>query len=111
MGWNWVTPGASDGIWALSGTNAFYNGGNVGIGTGEPFEIAGKCGMDSTAFVRELRAAGLHGVGVVPYQRKEFGGARLNLSADSEANLPALNIHLLSAAQKHSSGSIFARAS
>jgi uncharacterized protein YbbC (DUF1343 family) len=48
-------------------------------------------------------------VAVEPYQRKEFGGARLSLSADSEANLPALNIHLLAAAQKHSSGSIFAR--
>lgn len=82
---------------------------DVGIGTGEPFQCAGKCGMDSAAFVRELRTAGLHGVGVEPYQRKEFGGARLSLSADSEANLPALNIHLLAAAQKHSSASIFAR--
>lgn len=33
---NWVTPGASDGIWALNGTNAFYNGGYVGIGTSTP---------------------------------------------------------------------------
>ncbi len=33
---NWVTPGASDGIWALNGTSAFYNAGSVGIGTGSP---------------------------------------------------------------------------
>ena len=33
---NWVTPGASDGIWALNGTSAFYNGGYVGIGTSTP---------------------------------------------------------------------------
>lgn len=82
---------------------------DVGIGTGEPFQMAGKCGMDSLAFVNALRAAGLHGVGIEPYVRKEFAGARLNLSADSEANLAALNIHLLAAAQKNSRGSIFAR--
>ena len=80
---------------------------DVGIGTGEPFQTAGKCGLDPGAFVSELRACGLRCV--EPYSRKEFGGARLNLSADSEANLAALNIHLLSAAQKNSRGSIFAR--
>ena len=82
---------------------------DVGIGTGEPFQTAGKCGLDSVAFVRELRASGLRGIGVEPYVRKEFGGARLNLTADSETNLAALNIQLLCAAQKHSRGSIFAR--
>ena len=81
---------------------------DVGIGTGEPFQMAGKRGMDSDAFVRELRATGLRGVGVEPYARKEFGGARLSLSADSDANLAALNIQLLCAAQRNSRGSIFA---
>ena len=33
---NWVTPGASDGIWALNGTSAFYNAGSVGIGSSAP---------------------------------------------------------------------------
>ena len=80
---------------------------DVGIGTGEPFQTAGKCGLDPGAFVSELRASGLRCV--EPYSRKEFGGARLNLSADSEANLAALNIQLLCAAQRHSRGSIFAR--
>jgi uncharacterized protein YbbC (DUF1343 family) len=82
---------------------------DVGIGTGEPFQCAGKCGLDSTAFVQELRACGLRGVGVEPYRRDEFGGARLSLSADSNTNLAAINIQLLSAAQRHSNGSIFAR--
>ena len=82
---------------------------DVGIGTGEPFQMAGKCGLDSGAFVRELRASGLRGAGVEPYTRKEFSGARLSLSADSDTNLAALNIHLLCAAQQHSRGSIFAR--
>lgn len=82
---------------------------DVGIGTGEPFQCAGKCGLDPVAFVRELQSAGVHGVRVEPYRRDEFGGARLSLTADSEANLAALNIHLLTAAQKHTRGSIFER--
>ena len=82
---------------------------DVGIGTGDPFQCAGKCGMDCGAFVRELRASGLRSSFAEPYVRKEFGGARLNLSADSDVNLAALNIQLLYAAQKNSRGSIFAR--
>jgi len=39
----------------------------------------------------------------------EFSGARLNLSADSQVNLSAVNIQLLCAAQRNSRGSIFAR--
>ena len=35
-GLNWITQGGGGGIWALAGTNAFYNGGNVGIGTATP---------------------------------------------------------------------------
>jgi uncharacterized protein YbbC (DUF1343 family) len=82
---------------------------DVGIGTDAPFQMAGKCGMDGLAFARELRATGLHGVKFEPYSRNEFGGARLDLSADSEANLTAVNVHLLSAAQRNSRSSIFAR--
>ena len=33
---NWVTPGLTDGIWALNGTNAFYNAGSIGLGTSSP---------------------------------------------------------------------------
>jgi hypothetical protein len=44
-----------------------------------------------------------------PYARKEFGGTLLGLTADSDTNLPAVNVYLLSAAQKNSGFSIFAR--
>jgi uncharacterized protein YbbC (DUF1343 family) len=80
---------------------------DVGIGTDSPFQMAGKCGMDPGLFVRELQANGLRSA--EPYRREEFGGARLNLSADSPVNLAAVNIQLLCAAQKNSRGSIFAR--
>ncbi len=80
---------------------------DVGIGTDAPFQCAGKCGLDPAAFIRELHANGLRSA--EPYSRKEFAGARLNLSADSAVNLAAVNIQLLCAAQKYSRGSIFAR--
>jgi uncharacterized protein YbbC (DUF1343 family) len=80
---------------------------DVGIGTDAPFQFAGKCGLDSDAFVRELHACGLRSA--EPYSRGEFSGARLNLSPESAVNLAAVNIQLLCAAQKFSKGSIFAR--
>ncbi len=80
---------------------------DVGIGTDAPFQCAGKCGLDSAAFVRELHSSGLRGA--EPYSRKEFAGARLSLSADSAVNLAAVNIQLLCAAQTFPRGSIFAR--
>ena len=82
---------------------------DVGIGTGQPFQMAGKSGVDSVAFVRWLRENGLRGVSVEPYRREDFGGARLELGADRAGNLAAVNVHLLSAAQRVSRGSIFAR--
>jgi len=48
-------------------------------------------------------------VGIEPYARKGFGGAQLSLTADSETNLSAVNVHLLAAAQRNSRSSIFAR--
>ena len=47
---NWVAPGAGDGIWALSGGNAFYNGGLVGIGTSSPaakLDVRGSLVLDA----------------------------------------------------------------
>jgi len=82
---------------------------DVGIGTDAPFQMAGKYGMDASIFSRELRTLGLNSVGIEPYAQKGFGGARLNLSADSETNLPGVNVYLLCAAQKNSKTDIFAR--
>jgi uncharacterized protein YbbC (DUF1343 family) len=81
---------------------------DVGIGTDEPFQMAGMCGADSRSFTR-LCSGGVSGVQFMPYERKEFAGSRLKLSGDCDANLAGINVHLLEAAQKASRTSIFAR--
>jgi uncharacterized protein YbbC (DUF1343 family) len=82
---------------------------DVGIGTGEPFQMAGAYGLDGRAFTQSLRLQGLTGVGLTPYARAEFAGARLDLDADTDVHLAGVNVHLLEAAQKLKKGSIFAR--
>jgi uncharacterized protein YbbC (DUF1343 family) len=79
---------------------------DVGIGTDAPFEMAGAAGRESGAFAAALRR---WGVPCGPYERKEFGGARLNLSAKSGVNLAGVNVHLFSALQAQTRGSVFAR--
>jgi uncharacterized protein YbbC (DUF1343 family) len=81
---------------------------DVGIGTGDPFEMAGCCGSNRHLFSRHACSVGLRGVEFTPYERQEFAGSRLQLNADSDANLAGINIHLLEAAQKARASSIFA---
>ena len=82
------------------------SGFDVGIGTHEPFQNAGMYRADGAAFTSRLREAG---ISAAPYAREEFSGARLTLSAKSDVNLAGINVHLLAAAQRERSGSIFAR--
>ena len=82
---------------------------DVGIGTGDPFQMAGCAGADCRVFTKRLSAGIPDGLSLQPYERKDFGGARLNLSADSGVNLAGLNVHLLEAAQKARGSSVFAR--
>lgn len=80
---------------------------DVGIGTTNPFEMAGSAGLDAALFCARLVKCGLP---VKPYLRSEFGGARLALTALTDVNLAAINVHLLAELQRlRGKGSIFAR--
>lgn len=68
---------------------------DVGIGSGDPFQMGGVKGIDGAAFTSRIRSGG---ISASPYTREEFAGARLNLSAKSTVNLTGVNVHLLSAA-------------
>ncbi len=82
------------------------SGFDVGIGTSTPFQVAGLGNCNGSTFTAALRAAG---ISATPYARDEAAGARLTLTANSDVNLAAVNVHLLAAAQSQRSGSIFAR--
>ncbi len=82
------------------------SGFDVGIGTDAPFQMAGLCNCNGPAFTSAVRGAGIP---AAAYARAEAAGARLTLSGTSDVNLAAVNIHLLAAAQRQRTSSIFAR--
>ena len=81
------------------------SGFDVGIGTGDPFLMAGVYRIDGGAFTDKVCQCG---VSASSYSRDEFSGARLNITAKSRVNLAAINVHLLAAAQAQR-GNIFAK--
>lgn len=81
------------------------SGFDVGIGTGEPFQMAGAARIDGPAFTARVRDGG---VPASAYGREDMAGARLNISAKSSVNLTGINIHLLAAVQAAKPG-IFKR--
>ena len=81
------------------------SGFDVGIGTGEPFQMAGAARIDGPAFTARVRDGG---VPASPYSRDDMAGARLSISAKSAVNLTGINIHLLAAVQAAKPG-IFKR--
>ena len=81
---------------------------DVGIGTEEPFQIAGSRGADGGEFTKCMKGCGIGGVDFSPYARKEFAGSKLRLGAGSDVNLAGLNVYLLEAAHKLRGSGIFA---
>ncbi len=82
------------------------SGFDVGIGTGNPFEMGGFSGCDHGDLTSMLSNGGIP---CSAYEANGATGARLNVSFGSNVNLAAINIYLLAAAQQQKKGSIFAR--
>jgi hypothetical protein len=81
---------------------------DIGIGTENPIGYAGGRGVDAGAFVRVCRNWNMPGVGFTPYERKEFGGARLSLHLRAAANLTSLDVHLLAELNRQMGGRVLA---
>lgn len=82
------------------------SGFDVGIGSGNPFEMGGFAGCDGGELTSLLSNGGIP---CGPYDRGSAAGARLNIGFDSNVNLAGINVYLLAAAQQQKKGSIFAR--
>ena len=96
-GFSWTTPGGGSGPWSLNGTHAFYNGGNVGIGTNSPTSKLHLSGVSDA-----LRLSGsapfltLQDTSAGLYSRIQGNGAGMDLKTQGavEGSNPSGLIHL-----------------
>ena len=93
--------------YAATGLAGEVEGVETGCGGPEPFQIAATKWTSASEFAAYLRSLKLPGVSFSEYAKSGFGGVRIHIDPDSSANLSALGIHLLAAAQKSAPQSIF----
>lgn len=98
LGWNgadWLPVNDNAGLWSLSGSNAYYNSGKVGIGTNNPEQQLGvytSSGVsyiqvsDNTTGVNSGVRFGLNGAGNA-YIINDFAGKALNLGTGGTTHL------------------------
>jgi uncharacterized protein YbbC (DUF1343 family) len=84
---------------------------DVGIGTENPFGYAGGSGVNPQAMLAACRGFGASGVSFSPYSRNGFGGVRLNIHPHAQANLTGLDVQMLDAVNRLTSGRALVRMS
>ena len=80
----------------------------TGCGGPEPFQIAASKWLDAEKFTAYLRSQHLPGVTFAEYARNGFQGARIRIDPAAQADLCALGIYILAAAQRAAPRSLFA---
>ena len=93
--------------YAATGLAGEVDGIETGCGTSEPFQIAASKWTSAPEFTAYLRSLKMPGVTFSEYAKGGFAGVRLRIEPDSSANLSAVGIHLLAAAQKGAPRTIF----
>jgi uncharacterized protein YbbC (DUF1343 family) len=79
----------------------------TGCGGPEPFQVAACKWTDAAKFTNYLRSCNLPGVNFSEYARNGFQGTRLQISPDADADLCAIGVYILAAAQKSAPHSLF----
>jgi uncharacterized protein YbbC (DUF1343 family) len=80
----------------------------TGCGGPEPFQIAACKWTDADRFTGYMRSLDLRGVSFTPYSKNGFEGCRIRIEPSAEADLCAIGVYILAAAQKSAPRSIFA---
>jgi uncharacterized protein YbbC (DUF1343 family) len=84
---------------------------DVGIGTSNPFGLAGALGVNSQAMAAYCQSLRWPGVRFTPYSRNGFGGVQLAIDPRTAADLTALDVYLLSELNRQTSGRMLAKMS
>lgn len=79
----------------------------TGCGGPIPFQVAASKWTDAGRFTAYMRSQDLPGVTFREYTRGGFEGAQLSIAPDAKADLCAIGVYILAAAQKSAKGSIF----
>lgn len=86
--------------YAATGIFGSLSGGDIGIGTGGPFEYVGGPGFDANEFTRYLQSLNLPGVKFAPYSRNSFGGAKMTIDPHAPVDLAGLNLIFIDAVNR-----------
>jgi uncharacterized protein YbbC (DUF1343 family) len=93
--------------YAATGLAGEVRGIETGCGGPGPFEVAASKWFRAPEFTAYLRSLNLPGVTFSEYNSNGFQGARIHIDPDSTADLSALGVHILAAAQQAAPHSIF----
>ncbi len=78
-----------------------------GCGGPRPFEIAASKHLNPARFTAYLRSLNMPGVTFTEYNKAPFKGARLHIEPNAPADLTALGVYILAAAQKAAPRTLF----
>jgi len=81
---------------------------DVGIGTNEPFALAGTQHIDADAFAAWCQQMGAEGVFFEPYRRPPWGGVRLRIHPRAPADLVAVDVAILAKLNQLRNGQLLA---
>lgn len=84
---------------------------DIGIGTENPFGYAGALGVNPQSMYNACRSFGMSGVSFTPYSKNGFGGVKLSIHPRAQADLTALDVLMLDALNRLSSGRVLGKMS
>jgi len=94
--------------YVATGLAGEVQGVETGCGGPAPFQIAACKWTDARSFASYLRSRDLPGVSFNEYAKNGFQGVELRIDPNAQADLCAIGVYILAAAQKSTSHSIFA---